>query len=46
MNNDKNDYPEETELYTNLSLNLSRTLTLSTGERSLHFQLLLRHDDF
>ena len=33
MNIDKNDYPEETELETNPSLTLARTLTLSTGER-------------
>ena len=37
-NIDKNDYPEETELDTNPSLTLARTLTLSTGERSFgHF---------
>ena len=29
---DKNNYPEETELDTNPSLTLARTLTLSTGE--------------
>ena len=35
---DKNNYPEETELDTNPSLTLARTLTLSTGERiSGHF---------
>ena len=33
LNTDKNtDYPEETELDTNPSLTLARTLTLSTGE--------------
>ena len=32
---DKNNYPEGTELDTNPSLTLARTLTLSTGERSL-----------
>ena len=32
-NIDKNNYPEETELDTNTSLTLARTLTLSTGER-------------
>ena len=31
-NIDKSNYPEETELDTNLSLTLARTLTLSTGE--------------
>ena len=37
-NIDKNNYPEETELDTNPSLTLARTLTLSTGERSFgHF---------
>ena len=38
-NIDKNNYPEETELDTNPSLTLARTLiTLSTGERSfVHF---------
>ena len=37
-NIDKNHYPEETELDTNPSLTLTRTLTLSTGERSFgHF---------
>ena len=37
-NIDKNNYPEETELDTNPSLTLTRTLTLSTGERSFgHF---------
>ena len=37
-NIDKNNYPEETELDTNPSLSLARTLTLSTGERSFgHF---------
>ena len=34
MNIDKNNYPEKTELDTNPSLTLARTLTLSTGERS------------
>ena len=34
INIDKNNYPEETELDTNPSLTLARTLTLSTGERS------------
>ena len=34
INIDKNNYPEETELDTNPSLTLVRTLTLSTGERS------------
>ena len=35
---DKFNYPEETELDTNPSLTLARTLTLSTGERSFgHF---------
>ena len=33
INIDKNNYPEETELDTNPSLTLARTLTLSTGER-------------
>ena len=33
-NIDKHNYPEETELDTNPSLTLARTLTLSTGERS------------
>ena len=38
INIDKNNYPEETELDTNPSLTLARTLTLSTGERiSGHF---------
>ena len=32
INIDKNYYPEETELDTNPSLTLARTLTLSTGE--------------
>ena len=32
MNIDKNNYPEETELDTNPSLTLARTLTLSIGE--------------
>ena len=37
-NIDKNNYPEETELDTNPSLTLARTLTLSTGERTFdHF---------
>ena len=37
-NIDKNNYTEETELDTNPSLTLARTLTLSTGERiSGHF---------
>ena len=35
LNIDKNTYPEETELDTNPSLTLARTLTLSTGERIL-----------
>ena len=35
LNIDKNNYPEETELDTNPSLTLARTLTLSTGERIL-----------
>ena len=35
MNIDKNNYPEETELDTNPSLTLARTLTLSIGERNL-----------
>ena len=35
LNIDKNNYPEETELDTNRSLTLARTLTLSTGERIL-----------
>ena len=34
INIDKNNYPEETELDTNPSLTLARTLTLSTGERN------------
>ena len=34
INIDKNNYPQETELDTSPSLTLSRTLTLSTGERS------------
>ena len=34
LNIDKNNYPEETELDTNPSLTLARTLTLSTGERN------------
>ena len=33
INIDKNNYPEETELDTNPSLTLARTLTLSIGER-------------
>ena len=33
VNIDKNNYPEETELDTNPTLTLARTLTLSTGER-------------
>ena len=33
INIDKNGYPEETELDTNPSLTLARTLTLSIGER-------------
>ena len=38
INIDKNNYPEETELDTNTSLTLARTLTLSTDERiSGHF---------
>ena len=38
INIDKKNYPEETELDTNPSLTLARTLTLSTGERiSGHF---------
>ena len=35
LNIDKSNYPEETELDTNPSLTLARTLTLSTGERIL-----------
>ena len=35
LNIDKNNYPEETELDTKLSLTLAQTLTLSTGERIL-----------
>ena len=35
LNIDKNNYPEETELDTDPSLTLARTLTLSTGERIL-----------
>ena len=35
INIDKNNYPEETELDTNPSLTLARTLTLSTGERNV-----------
>ena len=34
MNIDKNNYAEETELDTNPSLTLARTLTLSIGERN------------
>ena len=34
INIDKNKYAEETELYTNPSLTLARTLTLSIGERN------------
>ena len=34
LNVDENNYLEETELDTNPSLTLSRTLTLSTGERN------------
>ena len=34
INIDINNYPEETELDTNPSPTLARTLTLSTGERS------------
>ena len=38
INIDKNNHPEETELDTNPSLTLARTLTLSTGERNFgHF---------
>ena len=33
INSGKNNYTEETELDTNPSLTLARTLTLSTGER-------------
>ena len=33
INIDKNNYPEETELDTNPSLTLARTLSLSIGER-------------
>ena len=33
INIDKNNYPEETEIDTNPSLTLARTLTLSVGER-------------
>ena len=36
INIDKYNYPEETELDTNPSLTLARTLTLSTGERILN----------
>ena len=35
LNIDKKNFPEETELDTNPSLTLDRTLTLSTGERIL-----------
>ena len=35
INIDKYNYPEETELDTNPSLTLARTLTISTGERIL-----------
>ena len=34
INIDKNNYSEETELDTNPSLTIARTLTLSTGERN------------
>ena len=45
INIDKNNYPEETELDTNPSLTLARTLTLSTGERiSGHFTFSRRYD--
>ena len=48
-NVDKNNYPEETELDTNPSLTLARTLTLSNGERfffwPFHVQSLLRQHD-
>ena len=45
INIDKNNYPEETELDTNPSLTLARTLTLSTGERiSGHFTLSRCYD--
>ena len=37
INIHKNNYPEETELDTNPSLTLARTLTLSTGEQSLRY---------
>ena len=41
----KNNYPEETELDTNPSLTLARTLTLSTGERiSGHFMFSRCYD--
>ena len=47
INIDKNNYHEETELDTNPSLTLARTLTLSTGERSSgHFTSLLRCHEF
>ena len=36
ININKNNSPEETELDTNPSLTLARTLTLSSGERSFH----------
>ena len=35
LNIDKSSYPEETELDTNPSLTLARTLTLATGEHIL-----------
>ena len=45
INIDKNNYPQETELVTNPSLTLARTLTLSTGERiSGHFTFSRRYD--
>ena len=46
LNIDENNFPEETELDTNPSLTLARTLTLSTGERILAILSLLRHHDF
>ena len=45
INIDKNNYPEETELDTNSSLTLARTLTLSIGERiSGHFTFVRCYD--
>ena len=41
-NVDKNNYPEETELDTNLTLTLAQTQTLLIGERSFGHFISLR----